>query len=123
MIKPKKKKKKKKNVRQDRGLCQQLGAEIRALQHYEGRSGNTSHQPRPSQRQNLPRIYTLVPSHTTNTTRPEPMDPSASRGAFQSRSGPPDFARGVACTAEESETWLSTARTRTRIPSVPLPPR
>lgn len=57
-------------------LCQQLDSEIRALQHYEGKSSNSSHQARPAQ--NAPRAYTPVP--TQNAGGPEPMDLSASRG-------------------------------------------
>jgi hypothetical protein len=61
-------------------LCQQLDSEIRALQHYEGRSNNSSHQVRPAQ--NAPRAYTPIPTQTAtqNAGGPEPMDLSASRG-------------------------------------------
>jgi len=59
-------------------LCQQLDSEIRALQHYEGRAGNTSSY-QPHNPQNQPRIHTPVPNITTTTTtsEPEPMDLSA----------------------------------------------
>ena len=61
-------------------LCQQLDSEIRALQHYEGRSGNTPHQPRPSQNQYSPRIQVPAPNPPRATSGPEPMDLSATGG-------------------------------------------
>ena len=72
-------------------LCQQLDSEIRALQHYEGRNGNSSHQ-QPRATQNLPRTHPPAPTYTAVTGGLEPMDLSASgagRGKI-SEVDPPD---------------------------------
>jgi len=58
-------------------LCQQLDAEIHALQHYEGSTGNSSHQ-QSRATQNLLRIPAPAPTYTAATGGPEPMDLSAS---------------------------------------------
>jgi len=58
-------------------LYQQPDSEIRALQHYEEQTGNSSHQ-QPQATQNLPRTHPPAPTYTTVTGGPEPMDLSAS---------------------------------------------
>jgi len=53
-------------------LCQRLDSEIQALQHYEGRGGNTPNQQRSTQ--NALRTHPPVPNPPATGTCPDPMD-------------------------------------------------